>query len=178
MLGWLSGGKFMPVFAAILLASAPTVAPAREKSYPAFDQPVPKGKVSVANPRSLVAALQDAGYKAKLVITDDGDPYISSAADGADFELQLLDCKEHINCQDAMLRSSYEKNEKNPATIETMNTFNFEHRWMRAYLDKDGGPVIEMDLLFTDQLMDEKMFGEAIGIWDDLLGSFHKAIKY
>jgi hypothetical protein len=59
-----------------------------------------------------------------------------------------------------------------------MNDYNRENRWGRAYLDKDGDPVIEYDVLFTDQLIDEKAFHEALDIWNSVLSQFHKTIDW
>lgn len=157
--------------------AAPAPVQAKEPSGGEFDKPVPEGKVSVTNPRSLSAALQEAGYKAKVVFGD-GNPYIDSAANGANFSISLENCKEHKDCQDAMFRSSYAKDDEKPVTLEAINTFNRDHRWVRAYLDKDGDPVLEQDLLFTDQQMDKKMFEEAVTIWEDLMDDFHKAIDF
>lgn len=167
----------MSLMLSLLLAAAPTTDANKATTGNAFDKPVPEGKVSVANPRSMAAAMQDAGYKAKVVF-DDGNPYIDSAANGANFSISMENCKDHKDCQDAMIRASYEKNDEKPVTMETINQFNVDNRWGRAFLDKEGDPVIEMDLLFTDQLMDKKAFEEAIGIWDETLAKFHKAIDF
>lgn len=168
----------MSLILSLLLASAPTIADAKTaQPGPDFDKPAPAGKVSTANPRTIAAYLQKEGYQAKLV-TDEGSPYIESAAAGAKFYIYLQNCKEQRDCQDIMFRSSYEKNEEKPVKADAINKFNADHRWGRAYLDKENDPVIEFDLLFTDQLIDEKMFGEAIEVWVDTLGSFHKAIEF
>ncbi|HEU0311219.1 MAG TPA: YbjN domain-containing protein [Sphingomicrobium sp.] len=158
----------------LALALSPTV----EQAKPG--QPVataPTGPISTANPASIAAYLQKEGYRSKL-FADDGSPYIESAANGAKFYIYLQNCKEDKDCQDLMFRSSYDLNKDKPVTIDTINLFNADNRWARAYLNKDGEPVIEYDVLFTDQKVDEKMFGEAIAIWVDVLGTFHKAIDY
>jgi hypothetical protein len=167
----------MSLLLGFALAVAPAVVEPKAKPGSEFDKPVPAGKVSVANPRSIAAALQEAGYRAKVVF-DDGNPYVDSAANGANFSISLENCKEHKNCQDAMFRSTYAKKDEEPVTLETINKFNADHRWVRAYLGKDGGPVLEQDLLFTEQLMDKKMFEEAVTIWEDLMDDFHKAIDF
>lgn len=167
----------MMLLLSMALAAAPAPVQTKATAASEFDKPVPAGKVSVANPRSIAAALQEIGYRAKVVF-DDGNPYIDSAANGANFYLSLENCKEHKNCQDAMFRSTYAKDAEKPVTLDTINSFNSDHRWVRAYLDKDGGPVLEQDLLFTEQQMDRKMFEEAVSIWEDLMEDFHKAIDF
>lgn len=167
----------MSLFLSFLLAAAPAPVQAKPTAASDFDKPVTAGKVSVANPRTIAAALQDAGYRAKVVF-DDGNPYVDSATNGANFSVSLENCKEHKDCQDAMFRSSYKKKDENPVTLDTINKFNADHRWVRAYLDKDGDPVLEQDLLFTKQMMDKDMFTEAMSIWEDLMEDFHKAIDF
>jgi hypothetical protein len=168
----------MSLILSLLVAAAPTTAAVKAGEPPVtYSKPAPDGKLSTANPHSITAYLQKEGYRAKL-ITDDGSPYIESAANGATFYIYLQNCKEKKDCQDVMFRSSYEKNEDDAVKLEQINEFNADNRWARSYLDKEGDPVIEYDVLFTDQLVDEKMFGEALDIWNDVLGSFHKVIDY
>ena len=168
----------MSLMLSLLLAAAPTTAPANAaQTGPKYDQPVPAGKVSTANPHSITAYLQKEGYRAKLV-TDEETPHIESAANGAKFYIYLQNCKEKKDCQDVMFQSSYDKKAEDPIKVDAINQFNADNRWARAYIDKDGDPVLEYDVLFTDQLVDEKMFGEALAIWSNSLGLFHKAIDF
>jgi hypothetical protein len=169
------------ILAVLLAAAAPTAAPAARaaaQSRPSYDKPVPAGKLSTASPRSIVALMQKDGYRAKLVTDEGKRPYIESATAGATFYIHLQNCKETADCQDVMFRSSYDRDEDSPVKVEKINEFNRDNRWARAYLDKDSGPVIEYDVLFTDQLIDEKMFREALEIWDSVLTDFHKVINW
>jgi hypothetical protein len=161
-----------------MLAAAPAVPERSADPIPsAFSRPVPTGKITTANPRSIVAALQERGYKAVLAM-EDGKPYVESAANGGRFFIYLQNCKEKRDCQDVIFTSSYEKKAADPVKLEAINDFNLNNRWARAYLNKDGGPVLEMDVLFTDQVVDKKMFGEAIDIWAEMLTTFHKTIDF
>lgn len=168
----------MSLILSLLLAAAPTTANAKAGEAPViYDKAVPAGKISTANPHSIAGFMQKEGYRAKLV-TDDGTPYIESAASGATFYIYLQNCKEKRDCQDLMFQSSYDKKENEPVKLDAINEYNRDNRWARAYLDKDGDPVVEYDVLFTDQLVDEKMFGEALVVWADVLGKFHKKIGF
>lgn len=139
----------MSLFLSLLLAAAPTTAQARAQSATPAYKAAPPGKVSTANPHTITAYLQKAGYRAKL-ITGKGAPYVESAADGANFYISLLNCDEQkANCQDVMFRSSYDRNKEKPVKVEAINKFNADNRWARAYLDEEGGPVIEYDVLFA-----------------------------
>lgn len=168
----------MSVILSLLLASAPAASQAAVgQSEAVAETPVPAGKVSVANARSIVAAMQKEGYRAKLM-TDAKAPYIESATNGATFTIYLQNCGDENKCQDVLFRSSYEKSKKDPLKVDAINAFNRKTRWARAYLDDENDPVLEMDLLFTNQLLDETMFGEALSVWNNVLGDFHKAIGF
>lgn len=134
------------------------------------------GKVSIADPNSLVAALQKAGYKAKLTF-EEGKPEIESSAAGATFYLYFQNCEAKDGCEDIMVQSAYDV-AKDAVTLDTINKFNKDNRWARAYLDDESDPVLEMDLVFAGKQLDEGTFIDSVKAWDDVLGRFHKAIDW
>ncbi len=67
---------------------------------------------------------------------------------------------------------------KDDVSLETINKFNKDNRWARAYLDDESDPVIESDLIFAGKQLDEATFIETMKAWDDVLGRFHKAIDW
>ena len=145
-------------------------------SMAAQGAPAAPGMVSLADPNSLVAALQKAGYKAKLTY-EQGKPEIESSAAGATFYLYFQNCEAKEGCEDIMVQSAYDV-DKDAVSLETINTFNKDNRWARAYLDDERDPVLESDLMFTGKQMDEDAFIGGIKAWDDVLGRFHKAIDW
>jgi hypothetical protein len=54
--------------------------------------------VTSVNPQSIVLALQNAGYKAVLDKTSDGDPLIKTASDGNPILVLMTDCDSHKSC--------------------------------------------------------------------------------
>ena len=149
------------------------------QAAPALSAPVQRaapGTVSLADPNSLVAALQKAGYKAKLTY-EEGKPEIESSAAGATFYLYFQNCESKEGCEDIMVQSAYDL-DKDAVSLETINKFNRDNRWARVYLDDESDPVIESDLMFTGRRMDEDTFIGGIKAWDDVLGRFHKAIDW
>ena len=134
------------------------------------------GKVSLADPTSLVTALQKAGYRAKLTY-EEGKPEIESSAAGATFYLYFDDCASEDGCADVMVQSAYDL-AKDAVSLDTINKFNRDNRWARVYLDEESDPIIEYDLIFAGQQLDESTFIETIKAWDDVLGRFHKVIDW
>ena len=161
---------FLGIFAAASMSAqaAPTAAAPVQRAAP--------GRVSLVDPNSLVAALQKAGYKAKLSY-EEGKPEIESSAAGATFYLYFQNCEATEGCEDIMVQSAYDL-DKDAVTLATINKFNKDNRWARVYLDDESDPVIESDLMFTGKQMDEDAFIGGIKAWDDVLGRFHKAIDW
>ena len=100
--------------------------------------PAAPGTVSIADPNSLVTALQKAGYKAKLTY-EEGKPEIESSAAGATFYLYFQNCESKDGCEDIMVQSAYDV-AKDAITLDTINKFNKDNRWARAYLDDEKRP--------------------------------------
>jgi hypothetical protein len=67
---------------------------------------------------------------------------------------------------------------KDAVSLQTINAFNKDNRWARAYLDDESDPIIEMDLVFANKQMDEAAFIEGVKAWDEVLGRFHKTIDW
>jgi hypothetical protein len=61
--------------------------------------------------------------------------------------LFLVDCKGG-RCGSLQLFAGFSM--RNPPTLQRINAWNQEKRFSRAYLDKDGDPVLESDLRLTD----------------------------
>ena len=165
----------LPAFLGALAAASMAAQAAPAQAAPA-SAPAAPGKVSIADPNSLVAALQKAGYKAKLTF-EEGKPEIESSAAGATFYLYFQNCESKDGCEDIMVQSAYDM-AQNAVSLETINKFNKDNRWARAYLDDESDPILEYDLVFAGKQLDESTFIESVKAWDDVLGRFHKAIDW
>jgi hypothetical protein len=93
--------------------------------------------VDAARPQSVVAAMQSAGYRATLETTKSGKPVIRSAANGSDFSVMFDDCNEQNSaCKSLAFVAWYKA--KPGWTIQRLNQWNDEKKFLRAYIDKDG----------------------------------------
>jgi hypothetical protein len=54
--------------------------------------------VTSYKPSTVVGALQNAGYKASLAKSDDGDPLITTAAGGNNIRILFLGCENNLAC--------------------------------------------------------------------------------
>lgn len=131
--------------------------------------------VSAANPESIVAALQDKGYQAKLGKDDGGDPMIESATDGTKFFIFFFGCTNNRACATLQFYAGFKNNGK--SNITTMNDWNKAKRFGRAYIDKDNDPVIDMDLDLDDGGMSRALFDDNVEFWAALIPTFKAHIS-
>ena len=89
------------------------------------------------------AMVQDEGYRAVTGTDGVGDPMITSAANGYDFEIYFYGCTENANCRDIQFSASFDL--EDGMSLTRVQDFNLEKRWAKVYLDEDSDPRLEMD---------------------------------
>ncbi len=125
------------------------------------------------DPNSVVRALQAAGYKAVLGTDSVGDPKIESAASGSKFIINFYGCTKNVDCRTVTLYAGWTGVTTN---INAMNEWNKLKRFSRAYIDRDGDPVIEFDVDLDDGGMNQQLFIDNIEFWELSIGAFKKHI--
>jgi hypothetical protein len=150
--------------AAILaLVLAPAPAPAKD---------LPSGGLTV---EEVASWLQSAGYPAKIQTEKDGSQTIQSAADGADFHIDMYDCHHTPRCSSLEFFAGF--NTKGAFNAAKMNDWNRNNRWVRAYVDSTNDPWIEMDVDLYPGGTYEGL-KDQFGIWRDEFASFRKYIHW
>ena len=132
--------------------------------------------VRAQDPNSLVSALQDAGYSAKLGTDKVGDPLITSAVGGTTFQIFFYNCTDHRECATVQFHSGYDL--RNPVSLEHLNEWNRSQRFGRAFLDAEGDPILEMDVDLDDGGLSPLLFIDNIEFWASVLGKFEQHIGY
>ena len=132
--------------------------------------------VRAQDPTSLVSALQNAGYAAKLGTDTVGDPMISSSVGGTTFQIFFYNCVNHLNCATVQFHSGYDLT--NPVSLERINTWNNTKRFARGFLDKENDPILEMDVDLDDGGVSALLFIDNIEFWASILGDYEKFIGY
>jgi hypothetical protein len=87
--------------------------------------------VSANKPETIVAALQAAGFAAKLQKDATGDPMIESAVSGTRFRVMFYGCKANKGCATIQFTSGYDK--KSVTSLSSINDWNREKRFGRAF---------------------------------------------
>ncbi|MEP6785411.1 MAG: YbjN domain-containing protein [Sphingomonadales bacterium] len=127
--------------------------------------------VTAATPQSVVAALQAGGYKAVLSKDSSGDPRVESAASGSKFVVTFYGCTKNVACKTVTFYAGWSGGK---ATQDQINEWNMNRRFSRAYIDKDGDPVIEFDVDLDDGGMSQALFVDNLQFWESAMGGFKK----
>jgi Putative bacterial sensory transduction regulator len=139
---------------------------------------VPAGAqmVRAQDPQSLVAAMQEAGYAAKLGTDKVGDPMITSGSSGTSFQVFFYNCTAHKACATVQFHAGYDLTK--PLPLDRINEWNGSQRFGRAYLDKEGDPILEMDLDLDDGGLSRPLFSDNLEFWTSVMTAFQKHIGY
>jgi hypothetical protein len=134
------------------------------------------GLVHAQDPQSLVTAMQKAGYTAQLGVDKVGDPMITSAYSGTNFQVLFYNCTNHRECATVQFHVGYDFS-KAP-TLDLINQWNSSERFGRAYLDKESDPILEMDVDLDDGGLSPDLFVDNLEFWTSVLPKFEKQIGY
>lgn len=129
--------------------------------------------VSATSPQGVVAALQNAGYKATLSKDSTGDPLISSSSGGSNFSVFFFGCTKNVDCRTIQFFAGY--SDRKP-TLSQMNDWNSKKRFARAYIADSGNARIEMDVDLDDGGMSAKLFEDNLEFWVAVMAAFEKHI--
>lgn len=132
---------------------------------PAAAAPIPDGGVTV---QEVAQALQTKGYKAEIGRDRLGDPMITSALDGSNFQVLFYDC-ESGRCAAIQFATAFDL--ESGLTLDRINSWNRQKRFGRAYLDDERDPFVEYDVDFEVGATTEAI-GNAIEVWEAVLPNF------
>ena len=130
--------------------------------------------VTAANPASVVAALQGAGYRAELTREEEGDPLIKSSSSGTDFLVVFYACTRNVDCRTVQFFAGF-ADPKN-AALARLNQWNAQHRFGRAYLTDKGAARIEMDVNLDAGGMSRALFTDNLEVWTQVMAAFESFV--
>ncbi len=149
----------------ITLATNPTTAKAEDTSA------CPKDMVCASDPNSVVTALRDAGFSAKLGKNSYGEPLIGSDANGYNFAIAFYGCVKNEKCDALHFRSSFSP--EVIYTAEYANSFISDHRFLAAVVTANKELRLSHDINTVGGL-NRLNFAEVIRIWATSLHDFSK----
>lgn len=139
----------------------PGAAAAADKS------PCPAGLICASNPSSVVAALQEAGYAAKLTKDNLGDPLIESSGGGYKFDVLFYDCEERRQCGSLQLQISFRSEGYEDPGLA--NKWNTTKRLGQARINDKGEFVLSYPLSTVGGL-NQSNFRDVLDWWSSSLG--------
>jgi hypothetical protein len=109
------------------------------------------------------------GYgSATLDSQSNGDPKISGRIDGIPYQVYFMNCTDNTACQDVNFYAGFLDNKPD---LETINAWNREKRFGKAYLDSDLDAVLEWDLNLEYGVTRENL-DAAFSLWWLLLDQY------
>lgn len=103
-----------------------------------------KGLICASDPQTVVKALQEAGYKAKLTADKLGDPMVESAASGYEFEILFYGCESKRRCDSLQFYRGFEAGVEN--TPAYANKWNVKNRFVQMAAHPDTTLSVHHDV--------------------------------
>ena len=138
--------------------------------------PAAAQNVEAKDPPRLAEAMKAAGYAATLGTDQIGDPMISSAIGDTQFKVLFYNCTAHRDCATVQFHVGYTPAKK--VSLDTINAWNSSQRFGRAYLDRVGDPILQMDVDLDDGGLSRALFVDNLEFWASVLGRFEKHIGF
>lgn len=135
----------------------------------------PGFEVLMANdPVGIQQAMMNAGYRAEMSTDDEGNPKIIGTASQSTYWILFLDCGSSSGCLGLEFYVSYSLDVK--PTLDDIDQFNADFRYIRAFTNDDGDPRMMMDILVRDGGLDKRTFLEYVRLWTVIMPSFEEMI--
>lgn len=130
-----------------------------------------------ADPDVIQAFLQGYGLQVTQSTDDVGDPLLESRIEGTYFQVYFYGCDDNGHaCTSVQFAAGFDKPEA--LSLTTVNTWNQETRFARAYLDDEGDPHLEYDVNLAVDGVGGKNFDDSIDIWRTVLADFRQTIDW
>jgi hypothetical protein len=123
----------------------------------------------------VAKVLQDKGYKAEVGVDDDGDPKVTSAAEGVKFTVFFYGCNHTPHCTSLTFQAGFHI--EGGLTAEKINAWNRDKRFLKGWLDKTNDPYGELDIDAGEGFTTEALAAYA-DTWDSYLSEFKTFIGY
>jgi hypothetical protein len=128
--------------------------------------PCGAGLVCASAPDTVIHAMEKAGLKPKKSVDTDGDPMIESDEGTYHFDVYFYGCEQHTHCDSLRFEVIFRKDPEN--TLELVNKWNAEHRFLQAAVKADGRLVVSYDFATIGGATDRN-FADVLDWWKSQL---------
>ena len=138
-------------------------------------KPIPDGGMTIPE---VVSWLQDNGYKAEIKSLQSGEKYVSSAAEGVNFDIYMYDCKSD-RCASIQFAAGFNMTKPGLAGgVTKINEWNTTKRYIKAYVDTDNDPWAQYDVNLSPGATYEALDDNFKNVWISSLPDFKKFIGW
>lgn len=127
--------------------------------------------ITAGDPEAIAAVIREQGFETTITKDNDGDPMIKAEGKGYSFVIFFYGCTANRDCATLGFNSYFAGG---TSDIAKVNGWNRETRFGRAYVDKDGDPVVEMDVDLDDGGMSPLLFEDHVEFWMSVMSDFAK----
>ncbi|WP_137177610.1 YbjN domain-containing protein [Roseomonas sp. AR75] len=131
--------------------------------------------LDASDPERIAQILQAQGFQAAVSRNPRGDPMIRSAAEGINFVIYFLGCRENANCQSIQYAVTFRMGK--PPTLEALNEFNRSRTLGEATLNNSGQPRLTY-FMTLEGGVSEANFRHAFQLWRNVLRAFVSHIGF
>lgn len=128
------------------------------------------------DPKTIEYILIAKGYNPTVTIEADDKVKMTATHGKAKFVMYLRGCTKQTSCTTLQFYAGYQMKAK--PTLDTINSWNRDKRFNRAYIDKDGDPCMEMDVDLDAGGVAIGNFADNLGLWGLLMDQFQKYIGF
>lgn len=137
-------------------------------ALPAFAQTMVTG----ADEAEILKAAKAIGTASMGEPASEG-PVINGVVDGLTYQIYFRNCAGDSGCEDLNFYAGF----LSKPDLGTINTWNRDKRFSRAYLDAEGDAVIEMDLDLVQGVTPEYLASQ-FALWPQIIRQFTDHIGY
>jgi hypothetical protein len=131
--------------------------------------------VDATDAEGLASLIRGLGYRATVEKDGVGDPMIMSSAGGTDFAIYFYGCTDGADCKWLLFKVGYDLDDG--TTGESINAWNAETIFGRAYLDDEADPWLEMSVNM-DGGVSRANFEDSFDWWEVILSGFEDHIDF
>jgi len=159
----------LAIAAAVLVGSA-----SQAKTFPSRRAAPPPPAAGVT-PEWVASVLHASGFKAVIGVDNDGDPKVTSATDGTNFTIFFYGCHGTRRCESLTFQAGFDLD--HGMDVAKVNSWNKDKRFLKAWLDDENDPYVEMDIDVEHGSSDSNLAGY-LSTWADILPKFKRYIDF
>lgn len=135
-----------------------------------------QGIVDTGNGEGLTDYFIQQGFRAELIKDPEGDPLVSVTTADRQFSVYFYDCYAPQKCQSIQFFAGY--GQARSASLQSINNWNQNYRFIRAYLADDQSVRLEMDVFAGQNGLDQSRVSTLSQFWVANLETFETSMNW